>query len=171
MSMQFKFYATTEDLLGSLQNVERNLTLRFFDAWVHKSAEIPKYDSLTDWSQLGISPRGREGDSGFFLVTKRNTNLQIACIEYEDGTKGYHYSPESNRSGFVLKPSGVFNSDGTQMLISGMCGTAMTGVDSRELYQAFRKMFLKGYTKIKNGAYIGKNAAQLLADETVVVKM
>jgi hypothetical protein len=167
MAIQFRFYATKIDLLNSLDALDQVLDLQYFDAWVHDSEDIPRYKSLRDWSELGVSPGGREGDAGFFFVNKGAADLAKKQINYNDGTVGYKYDAALNPESIVFKPSGMLITEHSKKLVCGMCGTASCEANSRLLYNIFKKTFLGGYKRLKGGAYLGKDAELLMSDTKI----
>lgn len=167
MAQQFRFYATKIDLLISLDALEKVLDVQYFDAWVHDSKDIPRYKSLRDWIELGVSPGGREGDAGFFLVSRGVADLTKKQINYDDGTVGYKYEAALNPESIVFKPSGMFTSTILQKLVCGMCGTASNEASSKLLFNDFKKIFLSDYKRLKGGAYLGNNANLLMRDTKI----
>ena len=169
MSKQFRFYAVKEDLEISLNTVASELKLKFADAWIHGSKDIPIYNCLTDWNGLGINTTGRTTGAGFFLIVTASTTLTHKTIRMDDGSTRFKYDPIRNPSSIVLQPSGVFKSQEREVLIVGMCGTALTNLESENLYRNFRKLFLHSYTKLDNGAYLGPQANDLVASDQVTL--
>ncbi|MCH2074198.1 MAG: hypothetical protein MK130_04970 [Puniceicoccaceae bacterium] len=159
MSKQITFYANRLDLIDSLNRIKTSFSLRFTDAWIHDSSEIPCFDDLTNWSDLGSNLTGNPVGAGFFLITRSKQNVRLKTIKMDDGSSRYKVEPLLNPGSIILQPSGVFcDEDDTNYLISGKFGTALSDKDSLHLFKDFKKLFLKGYSYKKKQFYIGPNS-------------
>ncbi len=173
MSSQFQFYATKDDLLLALSEVETHLDLQYADAWMSKTPDIPVLRTLSSWPDLGCNETGRAVGAGFFLIVEAGIVLQKKLIAMDDGTTQYKYAPTKNPSSIVIQPSGIYRDvdSGPEELVLGMCGTAMSDPKSHCLYKRFRKHFTQSMRRTNNGLFIGNNAAKMVYDRAIALSL
>ena len=161
MSKQVTFYANRADLISSLVTISSKLSVRYTDAWIHDTLDIPYFDDLTEWDDLGVNKTGKSVGAGFFLITKKDEAVSPKTINMNDGSTKYKVEPLLNPHSIIIQPSGVFSDeDGTDYLMSGKFGTAMDNSESLDLFKEFKKLFLKGYKNVNKQYYIGPESSE-----------
>lgn len=163
MSKQFRFYATKIDLVAGLARIRQVLELNYADAWLHEDVSIPVFDDLSRWQGLGENSSGRSAGAGFFLAVKSTESLKMKTVKMDNGGVKFKYEPHANTNSVVLQPSGIYRKSDPQLLVCGMCGTALRNAESVDLYNQFRKAFLRDFSKRSDGSYLGPDAASKLA--------
>ena len=164
MSKQFRFYATKSDLIGGFDRVSKLVDLLYVDAWLHENPKIPVFADLSTWQELGENASGKSAGAGFFLVVKTTEPLKMKTVKMDSGGSKFKFEPLLNPSSIVIQPSGVYKESDPQLLIAGMCGTALNNPDSTNLYSQFRKAFLRGFNKQSDGSFIGPDATSRLSE-------
>lgn len=157
MANELFFFLTRDDLVNILQNVERNVQLKYIEAKAYADDDIKEYISLMEYDELGINKSGDHQSEGF-LVLEKNEKLILREVQQVDGTTKYFVDQLKNENSVTFWPGGMHKE---KYLICGHVGTVNTSESSKRIFKLFQK-FIKKRCKTKVGRYyIGNDAINL----------
>lgn len=156
---QVNFFATKSDLETLLRTIEAKRELKFVRAGLFDTPVFNSAHTLRTDANLGIAVKGDNVQEARYLVTDRETPIEIETMpQYGGGTKYAIGSQKINPNTIVFWPGGVFNG---ACVIAGSVGTISEDPASLSLFQLFSTEIKRQFGKIKS-FYVGKDASELL---------
>lgn len=155
MSKQIHFFATKEDMLHIIRNIEENMELKYVKLDAYNTKDIKTYNSLAEFEDLGINISGEHLDNGF-LVLERDEILNIDTVQLRAGGENYHINQKLNENSITIWLSGIHKNE---YLVCGHMGTIHDS--SKKLYDVFRKGIRKQCDKKIDSYFVGKEAIKL----------
>ena len=142
MSRHNAFFATRQDSLHLLRNVEEREPLRYVQWGHYPSPEAPTYERASDISDLGVARIGRKGENRYVVFPPTSA----LTFDKSEGAGVIRYEPiPRTDSPYVFFHSGGLFGD--ECLITGYIGTSS---ESREgirffdrFYRALRTRFVR----------------------------
>jgi hypothetical protein len=159
--MQRHFYATSNDLLPVLEQVEKKLLLAYtltglFDEDSQTSffngASLPTLASSLNVDNAVASPA--------YLVTERELAVRNRAVQQITGVKKYAIDQLINPDSTVIQHGGLFSPD---VLISGRIATTSNTSAALKLQRAFSAAMTKNFTRVK-AYWLGSQALKMLQD-------
>lgn len=139
MSKEIYFFALKQDLYSIIKSVQQTVGLQYIMTGAYDSLDIHVYNSLEEYSDLGIKKSG-EHQSESFLVLEKNWNLNVREVKQIDGSIKYFVDQLQNENSVVLWPGGVYEN---QYLICGHVGTVKMSDTSKKIFGTFQKSIKK----------------------------
>ncbi|MGC8542068.1 MAG: hypothetical protein ACP5QA_15765 [Phycisphaerae bacterium] len=155
---QIQFFATREDLLLVLGNVERDTALRYVRTGNQLNPHFETFQRGGDIPNLGVADRETGSVCRMFLITGNAVTVGVRTVKGADGIQRYLVDQLLNPDTVTLTPAGMWGED---TLLQGVVGTASDSVGSRELMKAFKSAFGKSFVKVQ-GRFVGPQAMALL---------
>jgi hypothetical protein len=167
-SKAIHFHATKRDLESLLTAVESQRPLKYTQAGMFDSAEIPTYTSCLAIASLGCAPSGESIGEPFWLITDADATVSIKTVPQHRGGVRYGVDPGLKPESVVLWPGGVFEGHikwrGGEFnggaVIDGQIATAMFNPTSMELMNLFAREAKRQFKRIKS-FFVGPQAEQL----------
>ena len=144
------FYATSQDLLEVLLEVEAARPLRYFrcgDADVSGANEW--WDTASDLPSLGIALTGKAVLEQSWLVVARGASPQVREVRLRRGGKRFLVDQLLNPESVTLRSGGAYGSD---VIIAGDVGTGSRDSWSQETLRLFSDSMKTHFTQV--GAYL-----------------
>lgn len=135
MSKEIYFFSSKNDLYSIIKSVEQTIKLKYVMNGAYDSPDIRVYNSLEEYSDLGIK-KSSEHQSESFLVLEENCNLNVREVKQFDGSIKYFVDQLQNEDSIVLWPGGVYEN---QYLICGHVGTVKMSDTSKKVFGIFQK--------------------------------
>ena len=156
---QIQFFATREDLLLVLENVERDTTLRYVRTGNQLNPYFETFQRGRDIPNLGVADRETGSVCGTFLVAKAATSITAKNLRGSSGVQRFVVDQLLNPDTVALTPAGRWGED---LVLNGRLATASNAAVSQELMKRFSSAFRKHFRRI--GAYwVGPQSVALLA--------
>jgi hypothetical protein len=153
------FFATKDDLLPGLQQIELKRTLKYVLAGKLERPERVTYDSLLDFPQLGTNLSGSHVIGPHFLVMDQNEEPVVETVPQQDGGVLYFLTQLKNATSIVFWPGGLYEE---KNLICGHINTASDNKESLDLFRDFSRTITRDFKKI--GSYfVGPKALVLMS--------
>jgi hypothetical protein len=145
---QFLFYAVTEELKKTLENIESKEKIKYVESGSIDTLERVCYYTYSEIPNLGISNNGNITGQHSYLVTTVNNDFHITSIPQRKGGIMYCADFSNNPSSITFTPSGEYMNC---CLIYGMvwCYEKENEL-SQYLYKLFFDQFKKGFKSIKS---------------------
>jgi hypothetical protein len=152
------FYATPEDLLPVLLNVEKRHSLRYTPCEHHGSRNIPSFTSATELPTL-FKPAPYESAvlCPAYLVTNLSTEVVPRAFR-SDGMKVWAIDQLENPDSVVISHGGMY---GDNILLYGRVSTVHKTPVAVRLQRAIESQLRKAFSKI-HAFRVGKQAEALL---------
>lgn len=160
MANEIFFFATKEDLLSIVRNVEQMIHLKYVQAKAYDSKNIKIYESLEDYNEIGINKSGNH-QSENFLVLESDDELILREVQQLGGSNKYYVDQMKNQNSVLLWPGGIYEMD---YLICGHIGTIHTSTNSKKIFNMYKK-YIRLICKKKVGKYYISNNAMNLFNE------
>jgi hypothetical protein len=151
-------FATRDDLVPVLQEVELRHALKYLECGLFGDAERPVFHSSSELENLGISVAGDSNLEPTFLVLRSQASLKVREVLQRRGGIKYAVDQMNNPESIALKPGGRY---GDSAIIAGMVGTVHHDKVAGELMAAFLKAFKARFTRVKS-YMVGPEALKLL---------
>src|SRR5437762_10434006 len=111
------FFATRDDLLPVLQEVELHHALKYLECGLFGDAERPVFHSSLELENLGTAVAGDSNREPTFLVLRSEASLKVREVLQRRGALKYAVDQLNNPESIVLKPGGRY---GDSVIIAGM---------------------------------------------------
>ena len=158
MSRICPIYATREDILGLMRDVEERIALNYVIAGMFDKAEHTTYCKATEIPDLGIS---RGGDTNLDLqviLAKDPAEFVMERVPQRKGGVRYSFDQVENPNTVVISAGGQFDET---TVIAGSIGTCKNTPESVELFKLLKKMVRKRFVRIRS-YYVGPDAKEIL---------
>lgn len=160
MTKEIFFFATKNDLLSIINEVQRYESLKYIPTGSYLSKDIIEYLSLEKYENLGINKSG-DHQTESFLVLRKTDRLRIREVEQTDGSLLYFVDQLENEDSIVLWPGGINKGE---FLICGHASTINESKLSRVLFNYFSKNIKRLCKKQVGRYYIGEGAQSLYGE-------
>ncbi|MFH2045809.1 MAG: hypothetical protein ABIK92_11765 [Pseudomonadota bacterium] len=158
MSKLCNFFATKNDLIPRIKDVETSIDVHYFLCGQFDTKKVIEYASLLNIRDIGISTLGKAILSDMYLVLPKRKNVKLQKVYLKKGGVQYAIDQGANPKSIIICIGGIFKN---QCLISSSIGTIGTLKISNDLFQKYSKLLTKGFTKVKS-YYVGQEAMQML---------
>ena len=158
MSKICPIYATRNDILLFLKNVEERTELIYTVADVVDQPCFTVYQSAADIPELGIAKVGATEHEIQLLLTKPSMEFKLRSIELRKGGVRYSLDQLENPNTVVISAGGQFDET---TVIAGSIGTCKNTPESVELFKLLKKMVRKRFIRIRS-YYVGPEAKEIL---------
>lgn len=148
MAKEIYFFATSDDLLNIVNDIEQLIEVQYIEAKAYDSKKIIQYSSLKEYESLGTNQSG-EHQSESFLVLLKSDNLIVREVQQVGGGNKYFVDQNNNKDTVIFWPGGTYNEE---YLICGHMGTLGDSNISKKIFNIFQKC-IKKYCKNKVGKY------------------
>lgn len=153
------FFATTEDLLPVLLEVEKKHRIKYARFGHHDSAYVECHASASALPTLFLpAPHESALACSAYLVTWLDAPVRPRRISRNDGTTVWSVDQLENEASTVLRHGGRLDAD---VLLSGEVRTVHKDPAAQKLQRAFDTAIRKHFTKIQ-AFRVGKQAESLL---------
>ena len=157
--MRIDFWATADDLASSLQAVEAgSVPMNYIELDQKREPVFSVCSSYRQIKELGISAEKSAVAGPAFEVCPTSDLKPAIWAEITPGGGVYVSKFPHSRSSIYFRPSFIYLKN-KQFLLPGVFSDSGT-TESKNLFQSFKKIFLKGFRKEKIG-YIGPDALRL----------
>jgi hypothetical protein len=151
-------FATRGDLEPGAQRIEAARRLQYVRTGMSASSSFETYRSLLDIPTLGTNETGSHVTGDCFLVLREGARVAVERVPQRNGGVMYAVDQGSNPGSIAFWPGGLYKDES---LVCGHIGTVSESSESVELYDAFTRALLKGFTKVKS-YQVGPEALRLL---------
>jgi hypothetical protein len=155
-SVQTPFFATREDILGVLRDLEGSRRVKYVEMLYGASDETRTFESAVAIDGFGIARDGDQVKEPNYLVVPSHVTVIARRFQLRDGTPRFSIDQKENPQSITVAPGGVFRDEA---IIAGSVGTIWTTGESRELYDDVAKRLRKAFKKIRS-YYVGPEAAK-----------
>ena len=155
--MQTMFFATRQDLIPVIEQVEAKRSLKYVLTGLLHSPELTTYNSALDSPHLGIASHESAINGDNYLVLDRADQVSIRpCPQNAGGTR-YAVDQAQNPRTICFLHGGRFADD---VILYGRVGTISDHDYSVSLYRLFYAAIRKHFSKLK-AFYVGNEAKKL----------
>jgi hypothetical protein len=155
---QLHFFAEIEDIKQILASVEASDNIQYCEAGIFNSFDVPLYSSYTEMPSLGYVESGDWNHNKFYAVYPKGYEIKKREVPLKKGGINYAIYQDNNPPTIILKLGGIFK-DG--VMIAGSIGTISDDSFSINLFNKYRNLIKKSFTKIGT-FYLGSNAKKKL---------
>lgn len=167
MSKQIHIFATKADLIPVLKLTESQRKIKYVRYDIYKSPDIPIYESLLNYKNIGINTTGDHNSGEIFLIMDKDNTVKFEKTNNILGVTKYSVNQTVNPDSVTFQPGGLFKN---RFLICGHIGTSSDSVISSELLKQFSKIIKKGFKRVRS-YYVGENAIELLKSGLRLITM
>jgi hypothetical protein len=155
MTTRRHFYATTEDLLPVIEQVESKLSVAYVEAGLFESAAIAAFRGGVELPTLHKRAPTESAISGYrYLVTFSDVTPQIREVHQRNGGSRYAVDQLANPDSVIFQHGGFWNPG---VLLYGCVSTVSNSSNSLRLHRAFSSAIAEHFTRIKS-FYVGDKA-------------
>jgi len=158
MSKLISFFATRDDLLCLLGEVELKWRIHYTEAGMFETPEIIVYCSSPHIPQLGITHWGTTITGLFYLIADAATSFKVRPVPQRRGGIRYAMDQKENPDTVTFFPGGRYDNE---TVIAGNFSTCTNSQVSADLMQAIARLVRKKWTKIKSYS-VGPEAMAIL---------
>jgi len=154
-----EFFATGQDQLPNLLQVEAELKLEYVLMGMFKSRKLTVYSSAAKLPDLGVVEDGHYMQTPCYMVKPKEKRITVEKVPQNAGGVLYNIGLFKNMTPISFRPSGCF---GRKVLIPGRVDSRVGNKTSLALARHFWRVLTKGYVRV--GRYwIGPEAYRFLA--------
>ena len=153
----YNFYATCEDLMVLLQDVELRFAVKYVECGLFDDSARPVYPTHSSIPSLGLA---QSGDSNFeptFLVLPLEASLKVRAVAQRRGGTKFAVDQLENPGTVAFKPGGRH---GAAAVIAGMVGSVHSDDIATDLLKAFCQALTRHFTIMRSYS-VGTNAKSL----------
>ena len=158
MSRSIEIYATRNDLLGLLPDVEAACPIHYAQAGMFEHSNLVEYGAAAEIEGLGELSVPEAGLGPIFLIADRDTPFTMAPVPQRRGGTRYAVGQKLNPDSVALIPGGQYDE---QTVLAGQIGTCTESQKSVRLLRAIFSIIRKKWTPIRSYA-VGPEAARVL---------
>lgn len=159
---QLLFYATRDDSLRVLTNIEKCSPVKYVRMGQEKKAEPTYYASSDVIPGLGLATTESASTSAEYLVVMRKSFVEPRHVRLTGGSNFYLFDQLVNPQSISFSPGGLWNET---VLLHGRVATVSDHTDSRSLFRMFASEFRRAFVKVK-AYWVGSEALHLLRKGT-----
>ncbi len=161
-SKQLIFFATFEDVKPILEEIEKELSIKYCLANTSSSLNIPMVSTISLIPDIGFVSNGDWNRIDRYLILKDYVNLNVREIIQNKGGINYAIDQMNNPNSIEMKFGGIYKFK-NNVIVAGRISTISEAPDSIEIYKLFsnkiRKLFIK-----KDSFYVGQIAFDRLKE-------
>lgn len=150
-------FATKNDLESGLKRFEDVRNVKYILRGLFDTQELHEFQTFGEIPNLGISESGSETLAPNYMIMDTDSNINVREVPQRRGGIKYAIDQLENKESLNFKPSGIYENN---FLISGEFSPGISE-KAIELYEQFRKTFLKGFVVVKSYR-VGPEALKLL---------
>ena len=158
MSRGIELFATRDDLLVLLAEVEARRAIYYADAGMFESPEIVVYRSAAEIPDLGVCHVHSRHLGHLLLIADVGTQFIAEPVPQRRGGVLHVVGQRKNHDTVVLYPGGIHDS---QTVIAGTIATGSDSAASLSLFEAIRRAVRKQWVHIE-AFYVGKEAESIM---------
>ena len=151
-------FATAEDWVEVLQDVESQRSLKYVQVGLFEGAERPVFDSFSSLPDLGIAQAGDSNFEPTFLVLPSEVAIRVRTVPQRSSGAKYAVDQLENPGTIVIRPGGRY---GESAVIAGMVGSVHDDPETENLFSDFSQALKKHFTRVKS-YLVGPGARKLL---------
>ncbi len=157
---QTMFFATKDDLVPMLKQVEEKGPLKYVKFGRSLSHEVESFSRASDIPNLGIATCESAIGSDTFLVCYPESQIKVGVVNQSDGIRSFHTDQLINPDTITFSSGGMWKPD---ILLYGRVASASNSPISKSLMRRFQSSIKKHFVKI-GACYVGPNALEALKD-------
>lgn len=154
------FYATPDDLLPRLADLERGMSIRYVQSGIFESSEPVTYASYSEIPRIGYSLKGDTVKDIAYLIVAQSTPIQHRVINLGSGEVRFSIDYRENPLSVIFRPGGVF--ERAKAVIEGSISKLSRDPQCERLYRDVVKYLTAGFDVFK-GHHVGGHALRLSA--------
>lgn len=166
MEKQIFFFLTKNDYVCIVQEIEKNISLKYVEAKAYTSKDYKQYNTLLEYENLGINKSGDTKEQRF-LVVEENEEIVLREVLQKDGTYKYFIDQMQNENSVIFQPGGMYNE---RYFIAGNVGTIAVSEKSKRILNTFSKV-IKKKCKTKIGRYYISEEAESIYQDVRFITM
>jgi hypothetical protein len=151
-------FATAEDLVNVLHDVESEWSLKYVQVGLFERAEQTVFGSFSSLPDLGIALAGDSNFEPTFLVLPSEVPLRVRAVPQRRGGVKYAVDQLENPGTIIIRPGGRY---GESVVIAGMVGSVHDDRETENLLNDFSQALKKHFTRVKS-YLVGPGARKLL---------
>lgn len=151
------FFATHEDILALLRDVETSCLLEYAECGLFDEFERSIFRGFSSLPGLGVAKTGESVREPTFLVMFQGHKLTVRTVPQRRGGAKYAIDQEGNPGTVAIRPAGLYNDS---VLIAGMVGTVHHDENAIKLIRLFSTALKRDFKKIKS-YLVGPEAKKL----------
>ena len=144
-SKQIFIFSDLEDLRSILHDFETNYNVQYYATGLFDNPDTPKYSSIFDVTNLGISNVGDWNLCLNLLVIDKSDSIKIREVPQRKGGIKYAIDQMINPRSILLKTGGAFKEG---VLVAGAVGTISNDLYSNTLFNNISKKIKTNHTFI-----------------------
>lgn len=159
-SKQIMFFTLLEDIEIIIRYFESAIEIKYYKTGLLDSKNIPTYNSLLNAPNVGYTLSGDWNRIDEYLITKKNTSLNIEEVPQRVGGIKYAIDQGNNPKSIELKIGGIYKKI-ENVIVAGRVATISEDPDSIELFKLLSTKIKREFKKIGT-FYVGKSAEKKL---------
>lgn len=158
MGRAIYFFATKEDLESVFAAVEAKRPLKYVRAGMSDQPTRPELTSGTEIPNLGFAPSGFQMLEPFWLITDRDTTIDVEVVPQRRGGVRYCVDNRRQPEAVLMWTGGIYQDS---CVINGEIRTGAINPGSMALLNLFVREIRRRFSRIK-AFYVGPEAERLL---------
>ena len=158
MSKMIHFFATREELLSVLTEIESEVDIHYAEAGMFEIPEVVKYSNSKEIPDLGVSKIGYARGETMMLIGELAREFSLRESPQRRGGVRYAVDQLYNPHTVSLAPGGLFDA---RTVIAGDIGTCTTSPISVNLFKVCKKIVRRRWNRI-HSYYVSNEAEKIL---------
>lgn len=156
--MSVYFFATRNDILPILEEIEKKIPIKYTVAGAFSLAvPLDTFFKSAEDERIGVPQYPSHVGSWDFLITKPETQVALSFMQTNYGPR-YFVDQLLNPESQILTPGGTWAND---IILSGRIASVLKTPFSSKVERLFRRLASAKFEKIK-AFYVGREAAEIL---------
>jgi hypothetical protein len=160
MRQQLNFFAQQEDIVPILEEIEKEIYIRYFKAGLFDHNIVENYDTIRQIPYTDFAKSGDWNRIDRYLMAKKDTDVQIRQVPQRTGGKKFAIDQLINPDSIEMKLGGLVK-DSINVIVAGRIATVSDNSFAQEIFKVFSSKMKKWFEKI-GSFYVGERAAEKL---------